>query len=438
MAASNAVIGFDLQHALIKVLYASNMAKPSVETIPVSDEAAQAYDYVGMLESALSDYHKLPELQGAATTLLLPDNLVGIDYIGVPIMKKAKMAEALKTEFNGLYKNNEDLHWINYVIASGKRNAIYQVAMTDKPTLNALKTTLTNNKVPLKFISLQAAATMNAVYHLKQRVRRNSFIFVDIKEGVTNFIICGKEFLMGYYSLPFGYEILSREEVITESLLYEHDVAELAVINATELAKKKKLTVDVEEAEAIAEQLEEEAKSSEGEKQEGEEGEKKEEEQKPEENQEEGQEEEGDKQPKQEQDEYGYEADEIQQLAEKIKKVGKVYTKKVPKRLPMFMQRPIPETEEGFILENFRVFEKRILLTKRHCDYDQLMPKPEFIIINMPEEFEFVIDSLNQDEDNKVEFRFFNAQKDISPVILENLELYGGLFFTQFNRKLVL
>ena len=58
-------------------------------------------------------------------------------------MKKAKMAEALKTEFNGLYKNNEDLHWINYVIASGKRNAIYQVAMTDKPTLNALKTTLT-------------------------------------------------------------------------------------------------------------------------------------------------------------------------------------------------------------------------------------------------------------------------------------------------------
>ena len=66
------------------------------------------------------------------------------------------------------------------------------------------------------------------------------------------------------------------------------------------------------------------------------------------------------------------------------------------------------------------------------------MPKPEFIIINMPEEFEFVIDSLNQDEDNKVEFRFFNAQKDISPVILENLELYGGLFFTQFNRKLVL
>ena len=49
-----------------------------------------------------------------------------------------------------------------------------------------------------------------------------------------------KEFLMGYYSLPFD-KILSREEVITESLLYEHDVAELAVINATELAKKKKL-----------------------------------------------------------------------------------------------------------------------------------------------------------------------------------------------------
>jgi hypothetical protein len=66
------------------------------------------------------------------------------------------------------------------------------------------------------------------------------------------------------------------------------------------------------------------------------------------------------------------------------------------------------------------------------------MPKPEFILINLPEEFEFVIEELNKDEDSKAEFRFFNAQKDINPEILDNLELYGGLFFSSFNKKLVL
>ena len=425
--ASNAVIGFDIQNALIKVLYATNLSKPSVEKIPISDEAAQAYDYVSMLESAFSEYHKLTDLQTANTTLLLPDNLVGIDFIGIPIMKKAKMAEALKTEYNGLFRNHEDLQWINYVIASGKKSAIYQVVMTDKPTLNAIKASLTGIKVTPKFISLEAAATMNAVFQLKQKIRRNSFMFVDIKEKITNIFVCGKEYLMGYFSLPFGYEVLSREEVIAENLLYEHDVAELAVINATELAKKKKLMVQQEEAESIAEQLEEEAAKAAAEAEaqaEAEYAEEKEtEEAKP------------------EQDDYfndEEEADETQALAEKIKKVGKVFTKKMPKRLPMFMQRPIPETEEGYILDNFRLFEKRILLCKRHCDYEQLMPKPEFILINLPEEFEFVIEELNKDEDSKAEFRFFNAQKDINPEILDNLELYGGLFFSSFNKKLVL
>ena len=77
--------------------------QPSVETIPVSDEAAQAYDYVGMLESALSDYHSCPNCRGQPQPCCCLI-ILWVLTIGVPIMKKAKMAEALKTEFNAYTK----------------------------------------------------------------------------------------------------------------------------------------------------------------------------------------------------------------------------------------------------------------------------------------------------------------------------------------------
>ena len=37
--------------------------------------------------------------------------------------------------------------------------------------------------------------------------------------------------------------------------------------------------------------------------------------------------------------------------------------KKTPRKLPMFMQRPIPDTPEGIAQENFRVFAKWALST---------------------------------------------------------------------------
>jgi hypothetical protein len=56
-------------------------------------------------------------------------------------------------------------------------------------------------------------------------------------------------------------------------------------------------------------------------------------------------------------------------------------------------------------------------------------------MINMPQEFSFIINQLNEDEDNGIEFRYFDPQADEPPVVAENLDLVGALYAGSWNKQ---
>lgn len=441
-ANGNIIIGIDTINARVKVMSmpGTTYQKAQMDYYSFDRKLMDAGDYVSILDSVFASID-VSKFQGAAVSLVLPNSLVGFDFVGIPTMSKNKMLDAVKVEFNALYKNHEALQMTASPLTSSKKNAIYILLIINRAMLNGMAQLLTSKKVPLRVKTFEANAQVNAVLQLRPKTRRASFIFVDIREDNTTLAVINKEHTVGYQNLPYGYKVLSRKEVNSEWMLVDHDVAELAVLNATELARKKKLTIDAaeaEEAEEAARQAEEEAARIAAEEEAKRAAEEAQGDQQREKTEAELAAEEEARAKEEAQnaldEEFAEYNDEASKVEEVKKPAVKVFTKKVPKALPMFMQRPVPETEEGFILENFRIFEKRILLLKKHCDYDNIMPTPEFIMINMPEEYGFVVDKLNEDEDNGIEFRFFSPETEGAPVAMENLDLVGAVFAGTWNK----
>ena len=62
------------------------------------------------------------------------------------------------------------------------------------------------------------------------------------------------------------------------------------------------------------------------------------------------------------------------------------------------------------------------------------MPVPQYVLVNMPEEYAFVIDEINKEEDNGIPFRYFDPAKENNVQLTSNLDLYGALFMSSFNK----
>ena len=90
------------------------------------------------------------------------------------------------------------------------------------------------------------------------------------------------------------------------------------------------------------------------------------------------------------------------------------------------MQRPEPQNEEEMVEENFRSILKRILLYNEFNQQNKNLNDFEYVLLNIPEKFAFLVDRLSNDEQNKVKFRrvdptFFGDN-------VEALDLAGALY----------
>ena len=97
------------------------------------------------------------------------------------------------------------------------------------------------------------------------------------------------------------------------------------------------------------------------------------------------------------------------------------------------MLRPTPTNREGYMYENFRLFVKWTLEFIASNPALSSLGYPEAVYVNMPEEYNFIYDMVNlEEEDNGV--RFLPLVTDAEEeVIIKNLELYGGLYTKNFN-----
>ena len=347
------------------------------------------YEKFGM---AIKNYReKNPEASMQKVALVLPNRVFMFDTINVPSIKKQAMANSLNVSISSLYKNSSDIKFNNFALAQNKQYATYGIVGIRKEILVKLKKVCDENNVGVSEITLAANAATNSAFVLNPDLKNASFLIMDIKENKANFSYVVKGKTVGYYHLPFGYNVLYKSRLAPEDLLFDHSTGELLVLNAKEKAKARQLTtMDQTATMGTA----------------------------------------------------GTEFDEDSEVDENNDAQSEVtfenrntQLKKTARKLPKFMLRDTPKTKEEYVYENFRIFMKWGQDLFINNPTLTSIGTPDKIYVNMPLEYNFLYEMANaESEVSKITYAPLIAEDVFEEQIANNLELFGGFYVKQFNR----
>ena len=398
------VIGIDTDKGVVHFYSANKGERDSIKYFAGNYKAKafskEFYDKLGDIIARYRESNPAGSLQ--KVSLVLSDSTVLTDTVNLPIINKRAMDTSLDASLANLY-GGSDVKFNRMLAMQNKQFATYAVSGMRMEMLVKLNKLLADNQVGIGNVTYFSAAATNAAMALNPKLKNASFALLDIKEDCARIVLVVKGKTFGFYSLPFGTRVLRSDLVEAEDMLFDHASAELLVLNAKEKAKAKALTVaedfmalplEEESEEEISEPVETAVEAD----------------------------------AESEDDEF---EDEEETSAEPVIISGKL-RKKTPRKLPKFMQRPIPESAEGFVYENFRVFVKWTLEFIANNTSITSLGAPEAVYVNMPDEYSFLYDMVNAEEDNGIKFLPLSAENN--ELVRKNLELYGGFFVKQMNK----
>ena len=330
--------------------------------------------------------------KSAYVTVLVPDYLISTTSFNIPGINKKNTMNLFNVALESNYANFRELRMNNLMVKQNKQYATFCVALIRQKLLQGIYSACSSCNMFANILTYEASACGSAAASLNGKVANDACLLLDIKETESTLAFLNKGIVIGNLDLPFGWDIMKQPKVVAENMLFSHDVAELAVINAKEKAKAKQLTM----MGADNQQTDESGSGIDG--------------------------------------DGGLLTDAAPAAPERqLNQTVKTLPKKTPRVLPKWMQRPVPDTQEGVAFENFRVFEKYVLEFIRANGRLTAIKEPSSVYVNMPEEFEYIYELVNQEiDENKIKFEDLGIKKE-KPIIKEHLELYGGLCADQFG-----
>lgn len=338
--------------------------------------------------------------KAANITVLVPNHCVTTDCFNMPGVSRTKYANLLNVTCESRYANLKDLKINKFITAQNKQFTTVSISMIRQKLIQSIYTVCSTNNMFADVITFEGNASVNGAIALNNKLKNDSFVLLDVKESRSSISYVVKGTTLGCFDLPFGWSMLDSAKLVPENMLFDHSVAELAVLNAKEKAKAKALTMSGGDAAELAEQMVADMETN------GEEVE--------------------------ESDEAFF--DNPAMRARQLQQI-KTLPKKMPRILPKWMQRPIPEDEDGILYENFRVFEKWVLEFIRCNSKLTAIAQPNTVYVNMPDRYSSVFAYLNSAENgNRVKFASLGIERE-KEIITSNLELYGGLFSGIYNQK---
>ena len=321
---------------------------------------------------------KYPKVSLSGISLVLSDYLFFTDMLTIPNMGKKAVANSLSLVIDTLYKNKDELQYNTYPLSQTKQNAVYGMVGVRKELLAKFHDVCDKVGGTVRNVTFAANAVANGVMSLNPKVRGAICLLLDIKENGARFAFLNKGRTLGAYYLPFGYGILHNNQLTGEDMLFDNSSAELLLLNAKEKARAKQLTVisnDVEQTSDAHNVFS---------------------------------------------DSFGSEADGEDEVEEV----------RGGRKLPKYMLRDIPDSEAGFIYENFRIFVKWTLELIASNSQITSLGDIETVYVNMPKEYAFLFDMANEElAENGTVF----APVVAGATALKTLEMLGGFNVGQYN-----
>ena len=430
------VLGIDMRRG---ALHYYNVLGDSVDSVAhtVQNFAGNAFDdeFFKKFNVALGKFVK-NEISDEVRKIafVVPDEVVALDNVKLPMLRSQKLVQtSLNAKLSEIYLNLDNLTVRTFQAEKNRQYCTYSVAAIQDRILRALYSACSENKLYADVLTYASASTVTALSVLNPKWKNENYLFLDVKDVYSRFIFVADGRCVGFYPLPFGLEFLSAPKYVQEDLLFDHSMAELTVLNASERAKAKKLSMRNEASAVSAASVapvgdiaqsvnldsmiaasndwddddDEEELETVGKTQAEQEQEQEQEQAEP------------------EPTENGLE---MQISSNATASKAKVMAKKMPRKLPAFMQRPVPQTTEEIAKENFRVFVKWALSLIQNNPKLTAFGNPNFICVNLPKDMQYLIDNVNEDElENGFPFIRFDCADD-NEDLARNLELFGGLY----------
>ena len=319
--------------------------KPFHET-PFSPE------FYAEIKTLLAEYFaKDPAFRASFAALVLPDEAVGIDLFRLPNVSRPRMQQAYEAELSNLYGAAAKEKKIDrFVVKKNKQYTAYGAVCYDKTAAAEFYRILTSLRLLPRGTTFASAATLACAGANSLKYHGKTFLFANVRGDRTDVCLSFKGRPLGICRIPYGENLLSFGKVVDEYQITDHLSAELAVRNAKERARATSFTTF---SEMQAEMLGEEPALPEG----APDG-----------------------------------TDAVEETA------GLRFYRKPSKRGARALQKATPASQEETERENFRILQKWLLLYARRAEHSADLPKPEFILINLPEKFYPMLEKVNEEQ----------------------------------------
>lgn len=382
----NAVIGVDADAETIKFYVDLGNRREVQQEIGYRCDLFSE-EFYQKLDKAIKSYlQRNPSISMEKVSVVLPDRVFLMDTINVPAIGKKAMENSLEVAIGAVYKNKKELRYRTYPLAQNKQFSTFGLVGVRKEILDKLEDVCEANQIGIQNITFAASAAACGAMALNPKLRNDTFLLLDIKESSARFAFVNKGRVVGAYNLPFGDSILYKSRLVSEDLLFDHAGGELLVLNATEKARAKQLTMMEEEAVTDSDEMPQETE------------------------------------------------DETEELFAGGASAG---GRRTGRKLPKFMQRELPTDREGFVYENFRIFLKWTLDILANNPTITSFGQIDTVYVNMAKEYDFLFSRLSaEEEENGVKFAPLlsgNGYSNLS-VDARDLELFGGFQLKQFSK----
>ena len=223
---------------------------------PACFSAGFYQEFAAIAQSFLEKY---TSVAGAPVTVILPDSAIFADLVVLPGMNRMAVRGALNTALNSAFKNRNELKINDTCLIQNKQTTKISLCGVRQEILTATRSALSGVRLSPQGFTFGANTTATAAADLNPKLRGGTYLLMDISQNETRVVYVLHGCAVAFGALPFGYAVMEKQRVAAEDMLFDHSVAELAVLNARERAKQKALTmmggegtVDAADAEAIA------------------------------------------------------------------------------------------------------------------------------------------------------------------------------------------
>lgn len=356
-------------------------------------------NFAAQFTKALGEFSKVCPIATNNINIVLPNSAVMIDFLDIPTLNAAATKNNINLTANALYKNFSSLKHYYFPVKQDKSNSTYCVTGVKGEILNALKASCLSRKFQIKTITFNAQSILNAASIFHQKMKTSGCIIIDIKDKYTTYVFGINGKVVGYYSLPFGLDILNAINVVSEDMIHQHSVAEAVISEA-----KSKMTRRDDDDEEDEEENESESEA------------------------------EGNNDFFAKLEKALENGETPEEHSEKKSASGSGV--KGPRVLPEYLQRPAPQTKAELAYENFRIFVKWALLLNQHVNKFKAYFKPRAVYVNMPNEFSYLLSMLKAEQaENGITFASVCPIKEKN-AISRDIELYGALDAKHMDKDL--